>query len=158
MILPVEPYKQRIEKSSIKLIMKEAFGIFYKVTNPKILQREINIVNKRYDLTNLAALLKEKGLNSKKINEFDIDKLLAGRKVQEKVDLLQSLRNLLKQQFYMLENNAKYQLRNGKILKLKRTTIMHKPHTSFNLPEKIEVVENKLAQIMKNERDRMAKS
>lgn len=157
-ILPVEPYKQRIEKSSIKLIMKEAFGIFYKVTNPKILQREINIVNKRYDLTNLAALLKEKGLNSKKINEFDIDKLLAGRKVQEKVDLLQSLRNYLKQQFYMLENNAKYQLRNGKISKLKRTTIIHKPHTSFNLPEKIEVVENKLAQIMKNERDRMAKS
>ena len=50
-ILPVEPYKQRIEKSSIKLIMKEAFGIFYKVTNPKILQREINIVNKRYDLS-----------------------------------------------------------------------------------------------------------
>ena len=74
----------------------------------------------RYDLTNLAALLKEKGLNSKKINEFDIDKLLAGRKVQEKVDLLQSLRNYLKQQFYMLENNAKYQLREGKILKLKR--------------------------------------
>lgn len=107
------------------------------MTNPKILQREINIVNKRYDLTNLAALLKEKGLNSKKINEFDIDKLLAGRKVQEKVDLLQSLRNHLKQQFYMLENNAKYQLRDGKILKLKRTTIMHKPHTSFNLPEKL---------------------
>lgn len=156
--LPVEPYNKRIEKNSIKLIMKEAFGIFYKVTNPKILQREININNKQYDLTNLTALLKEKGLNSKKINEIDLDKLLAGKEVPEKVDLLQGLRNHLKQKFYTLENNAKYQFKDGKITKLKRPTAIHKPHTSFNLPEKIEFVENKLAQIIKNERARIAKS
>lgn len=59
--------------------MKEAFEIFYKVTNPKILQREINIINKQYDLNNLTSVLKGKGLNSNKINGFDIDKLLGGK-------------------------------------------------------------------------------
>ena len=157
-LLPAKPEEKCIEKSSIKLIMKEAFGIFYKVTNPKIIQREINILNKRYDLKELTSLAKEKALSTKKMEEIDIDKLLAGKEVQEKIDLLQALRNHLKQKFYTLENNAKYQFKDGKITKLKRTTIRHKPHTSYNLPEKIELVERKLAQIIKNERARMANS
>ena len=72
--------------------------------------------------------------------------------------MLQALRNHLKQKFYTLENNAKYQFRDEKIIKLKQTTAIHKPHTSFNLPEKIELVESKLVQIIKNERTRMANS
>ena len=156
--LPTGPDRKHVEKSSIKLIMKEAFGIFYKVTNPKVIQREINLLNKRYDLKEFTSLAKEKALSPKKMEEIDIDKLLVGKEVQEKIDLLQALRNYLKQKFYTMENNAKYQFKDGKITKLKRTTIIHKPHTSFNLPEKIELIESKLAQIIKNERARMTNS
>lgn len=156
--LPIDDYSRCLDKNSIKLIMKEAFDVFYKVTNPKINQREIKLLNKHYDLKELTSLTREKALSPKKMEEIDLDKLLTGRGIQEKIDLLQEFRNYLKQKFYTLENSAKYQLKNDKIIKLKRTTIIHKPHTSFNLPEKIKLIENKLAQTIKNERARIANS
>lgn len=156
MKVPVESFTRKIEKKSIKSLMKEAFTYFYTISNPKLIARDIKILNKGYDTKELSKIIDESTFSTKGVSEIEIDRILAGRSAQEKIDLLQKTRYHWQQCLAHVETSVRYQVRNNKLVKLKKLRKEYKKYEEFNLPQKIALIEEKLASIIKNERAQMA--
>lgn len=156
MRVPVDRYNFKIEKKSIKSLMQEAFTYFYTISNPKLIARDIKVLNKGYDTKELSKILDERTFSTKGVSEIEIDRILAGRSAQEKIDLLQNTRYYWQQCLANVETSVTYQVRNNKFVKLKKLRKEHKKYEEFNLPQKIALIEEKLASVIKNERTQMA--
>lgn len=150
--------KNKISKNNIGIIMQSTLELFERVLNPKYNKRGIDIINKNLNspkISNFLNLICSK--NS--LTESDISTSLSEITPQQQIDILQTIRYSLKLKLNKYRTGNKYQKEIEKLYKHKNE---QKPepfkYTQLQLPQKIKLLEKKLATIIKEERAKMTKS
>ena len=153
----VKKFKQP-HKNNIGIIMQSTLELFERVLNPKYNKRGIDIINKNLNspkISNFLNLICSK--NS--LTESDISTSLSEITPQQQIDILQTIRYSLKLKLNKYRTGNKYQKEIEKLYKHKNE---QKPepfkYTQLQLPQKIKLLEKKLATIIKEERAKMTKS
>lgn len=145
----------RISKTQVGNIMQSVLELFTRILNPKYNKRGIDTINKDLNNRQITHLLNII-YSSKILTASDIDKSLTGKTAQEKIDVLQPLRYNIKLKLNKFKTGNKYQKEIEKLYKYKNMTKSEPvKYTQFQIPQKIKIIEKKLAQIIKEERAKL---
>lgn len=150
--------KNKISKSNIGNIMQSVLEMFTRILNPKYNKRGIDTINKNLNNSKITQLLNTI-CSSKVLTDSDLDKSLAGNTTQEKIDILQNIRYNIKLKLDKYKIHNKYQKEIENLYKYKNMSKTEPiKYTQFQFPQKIKLIETKLAQIIKEERQRLIHS
>lgn len=156
--IPVKERAETVSRLKINTIMQTMSEFFERICNPKYNNRDIKFLNKKLIDTNtyetISQIYKNKDLTLEKLNE-----ILKKFKPQEQIEILQNLRYNLKIKLNAFKQGEKYQKEIEKLYKYKNMQKANtRPYQRLQFAEKIEIIEQKLAQIIKEERAKLANS
>lgn len=149
--IPVDS-ENKISKFQIGNIMQSTLELFTRILNPKINNRGVNTINKNINNSNQQKL-SNIICSSKTLTETALDNYLSVNTNLEKIDILQNIRYIIKLKLNKYRTGNKYQ---KEIEKLYRYKNMPKAepvkYTTYKIPQKMKLLEQKLAEIIKEER------
>ena len=154
LFLPLEKTNQ-ISKTQVGNIMQSVLELFTRILNPKYNKCGIDTINKNLNNSQITQLLNTI-YSSKMLTDTDLDKSLIGKSAQEKIDILQTIRYNTKLKLNKYKKGNKYQKEIEKLYRYKNMTKSEPvKYTQFQLPQKIKLIEKKLAEIIKAERAKL---
>lgn len=155
--LPVNSKTKKVSKLTIGSIMQAMSEFFDRICHPKYNPRGIKYINKLNKNPKSYQQL-EQIYTIKHLSEKDLRKLIKDLSTEDQIDILQLMRYNLSIKLKALKQGEKYQ---KEIEKLYRHKNMAKAeplkYREQNIPQKIEIIENILADIIKKERSKLAK-
>lgn len=138
-------------------ILNKTAELFIRILNPKINTREVKFFNEHLPGTYpniIPEIFSTKPLHKPALCKF----LDAFKTTEEKIDALQVLRNHLKIQIKTNKEADKYQQKLNKAFKRYDSKYKDQVHyNQFGLEDKLKQIEETLAEIIKNERAKLAK-
>lgn len=157
--IPTTPRENKIKLIYFGKIMTSMHELLERIVNPKYNTRGLKFINsilQKYPTIN-------KDLNfiysSKAITEADLNKYLTKLDPNEQIDMLQLMRYNLKIKLNSIKTGNKYQKELEKLHKHKgmtKATLIDEKR--LQITEKIQIIEDKLAKTIKEERSKIAKS
>lgn len=159
MCLPYNAFSHKISKMTTKTFMHEVFHFFDHLLNPKYNKRIQNLINNKYDTYSIGAFYAQKVYTKENLTLKTLNEFLKNRPPQEQIDCLQYFRQGLILEHNAYKNTTKYQ---GMMEKHYQNSINYHetPYTysQYNFPQKIKLIEKKLAQIITAERAKIKNS
>lgn len=157
--IPTTPRENKIKLIYFGKIMTSMHELLERIVNPKYNTRGIKFINnilRKYPTIN-------KDLNfiysSKTLTEADLNKYLTKLEPNEQIDMLQLMRYNLKIRLNSIKAGNKYQKELEKLHKHKGMAKSTPVDTNrLQLLEKIQIIEDKLAKTIKEERSKIANS
>ncbi|MDE6138531.1 MAG: hypothetical protein K2F57_03585 [Candidatus Gastranaerophilales bacterium] len=142
-----------------RIFMHEAFHFFDHLLNPKYNKRITNLINKGYDTYSIGGFYSQNIYTKKNLTEKMLNDFLKNRPAEECIDSLQYFRQGLKLEYNAYKNTTKYQEMMENYYK-NSTTYHEKPfsYSEYNFPQKIKLIEKKLAEILTTERAKIKNS
>lgn len=157
--IPTTPRENKIKLIYFGKIMTSMHELLERIVNPKYNTRGLKFIN--------SILQKHPTINtdlnfiysSKPLTEADLNKHLAKLEPNEQIDMLQLMRYNLKIRLNSLKTGNKYQKELEKLHKHKGMTKSTPVDTKkLQLTEKIQIIEDKLAKTIKEERSKITNS
>lgn len=150
-------WTNKIPQCQLPIMMKHIQEMFASIFNPKITTREVAMFNKSQDAPNTYKFLVDHIVGKKELTEKTLDKFLSKKSVDEKINTLQMLRykTLVKLNLAKAEPTI-----DREIGKFENSQIIGKDYNAKvqHYDSKLQILNNKLAQIIKAERAKHAKS
>lgn len=151
------PTTARIPQEYTGSILSKTFELFTRILNPKINTRTIKFINS-YNPQNWNGVISQ--IHSpKSLNKAAISKILNSAETpEEKIDILQITRNQLRIQINGHKEGDKYQQKLNSTFKRYNSKYKDQVHYDrFELEEKLKLIEEILAETLKEERAKLAK-
>lgn len=146
---------KKISQGQLPVIMQRINEMFIFAFNPKIIKREVSIFSKRQDLKACSEFFTEYISGKKSPTDKLLNKLLSKKSVEEQINLLQLLRYKTMTKLGLAQAESTL---DRHICKFENSHIINKNYDKKiqDLNSKLEILNNKLAQIIKNERAKMS--
>lgn len=154
--IPTNPVTARIPQEYAGTILCKTFELFSRILNPKINTREIKFMN-RHNFQSYPKFMSEI-FSTKPLKKVSLEKFLGILKTEEKINLLQIIRNQIKIQTNGHKEGNKYQQKLNSAFKRYHSKYNEQVHyDKFDLEEKLKLIEETLAATLKNERAKLVK-
>lgn len=155
--LPQDYWGKKIQQAHLTICAKQTQKLFNNIFNPKFSTREINMFNKNQDTKGAKKFFDKNITGTNVLKAKSLDKFLEKKPADEQINTLQALRyNVL------AEQNSKIaeEQTDRQIGKMENMRFSGK---SYDLSEqkydkKMQILNNKLAQVIKSERQKHAES
>lgn len=152
--LPMVFLNEKIHKSYAPIFLKETQNLFNELFNPKIHSRFMTLFKKGYNIKSIIEFYESNLTKKETLTPENLEKFLEGKSAQEKIETLQYCRNKL-----MSEKNTA-QASSGIDKRIERHNNLQyiRPEEFYSLDkykydEKISILNNKLTEIVQNERN-----
>lgn len=147
--LPHTFYTDKIHQNSALKFLKITQDFFNETFNPKIFTRFNTLLNKKYDLKSIFSFYSENVSSKNTLSKSALDKMLDGKKIEEKINILQFFRYKL-----LSEKNTTEAARNiEKRVERHNNLTYERPEGYFDIAkyqfdEKFKILNEKLSEVI----------
>ena len=147
-------YTKKISQSQLPIIMQRINEMFISAFNPKFLTREIAVINKGQNSKATCKFLAEHIVSKNKLSNEHLSRFLEKKPVDEQINLLQMFRYKIMAKLGVAQaeptlDKHVYKFENSRVVSKNYETKIQE------LKEKLQVLNNKLAEVIKGERAKM---
>lgn len=140
--LPYSRFSGKISMANKRTFLKITQQFFDQILNPKYIKRQMAIITGGYDFQALSEFYNKNIANNTDLTKKALNQYLKGKKTEEKVNLLQHFRYLLKRQEHECKMDILAEKGQKKLLE-------------NNIPQKIKIIEETLATTISKERAKL---
>lgn len=154
--LPLQLSKNTINQEKTPLIAKQAQKLFIDAYNPKFIQRQANMFNKKQDFAGTKEFFDGNLSGKTTLNPENLDKFLGKKSADERINILQMLRysTISEKELKKAEPEIDRQIAKRNNLRIQKNYDL----SAYSFDEKLEVLNKRLASELQAERLKHAQS
>ena len=154
--LPLQLTKNTINQEKTPLIAKQAQKLFIDAYNPKFIQRQANMFNKKQDFAGTKEFFDGNLSGKTTLNPENLDKFLGKKSADERINILQMLRysTISEKELKKAEPEIDRQIAKRNNLRIQKNYDL----SAYSFDEKLEVLNKRLASELQAERLKHAQS
>lgn len=146
--------KPTISQSKTPSILRQTQNFFTEILNPKFFRRKISMMNQNQDWLGAIGFFSENIHNSQKLDPKKLDRFLQDKNVLEKINTLQMFRYDLMAEKNLHEAEPLLDKEVAKFESL-RFDVSKYDMSKFNYDEKLQILNDKLKEVLSNVRERL---